>query len=610
MLLFLAVLGKLLLFDLLWCAESGNFSVFHHPAAYFSAIFVALFFTLPAAFGTRREIGLVLCAALDLLLTANLLYSRTYFTAIPSESYRLAGNLRDFLPAVADSLRVPDLLLPVFTLLTAAWVCSRPRERTPRRTRRRWIVALLIAGGLCYTATLPHGGFRGRYRHLLAGHRSHVCAVPEFTIFGTLLYDALHERIRFTPTLQQEVETFLASRSSAPAPIAETRGSLVVILLESFESWLLEREAAGIEITPRLNRFLREPGVIYAPHMLTQVKGGRSIDAQLLLNTGLLPLENGCYAATAPRALYPSLAAALREKYSDLRTCAFTPDNPSVWNQQAVARSFGFERLVARSDLRKHDAAKSGRIDDGELFERCLESLDSLIGGAAPSAQETRPLQRGRMPAPVPHLYIQCITYSGHVPFILPERLRTTEFPRSFPDKLRNYLTAAHYTDAAVGTFIDGLRRRPAFADALIVLTGDHEGLAADRETLAASEAGRKLVSRQRFTPLLILNAPVTLRREQVMGQIDIYPTLCDLLGLGDYFWQGLGHSILRDGTPPAAADPHLRITGDTSRLTATQAERLRQAWELSDRIIRSDYFARTGRNRSVEASVTSSAPR
>lgn len=567
-----------MIFDILWCSESGNFSVFYHPAAYLCKLFIALLFALPAALNAPRSVGLVLCAAFDTLLTANLLYFRTYFTAIPLESYLLAGNLRDFLPAVGSSLHLSDLLLPLTTFGAAVVLRLTPRRRVSSRTRRRMFTALLVAGLLPYLCMLYYGGFRKSYEHLLAGHRSHVCAVPEFTVLGTLCYDALRERVRFSPVLRQQVEAFLADRPTEPVPIFEPHGSVVVLLLESFESWLLEREAAGIEITPHLNGFLREEGTIYAPHVLTQVKGGRSIDAQLLLTAGLLPIDNGCYSTVCPESTYPSLVEALREKHPGLFACAFTPDNPTVWNQQVVARRLGFDRLIARPDLRPNGVATGKRMDDEELFERCLASLDTLAAS-------------GRR-----HLYVQCITYSGHAPFRLPDPIRPREFEELRPEKLRDYLTAARYTDAAVGEFIARLRRMPVFSDALIVITGDHEGLAAARPGLVASSAGSGLVAERQFTPLLVLNAPLTLRYEPVLGQVDIYPTLCDLLGVNDYFWPGLGHSILRRTMPPAAADPHLRIVGDTSRLTAAQAERLRAAWGLSDRIIRSDYFARTGR--------------
>ena len=52
---------------------------------------------------------------------------------------------------------------------------------------------------------------------------------------------------------------------------------------------------------------------------------------------------------------------------------------------------------------------------------------------------------------------------------------------------------------------------------------------------------GKDIISPERFTPLIVLNSPVHLRYEKVMGQVDLYPTLLDLLGADDYPWRGLG---------------------------------------------------------------------
>lgn len=65
----------------------------------------------------------------------------------------------------------------------------------------------------------------------------------------------------------------------------------------------------------------------------------------------------------------------------------------------------------------------------------------------------------------------------------------------------------------------------------MIVITGDHEGLASERPALASSAAGRGLVSEGRFTPLIVVNAPAAMRCTDTVGQIDIYPTLLDCWG-------------------------------------------------------------------------------
>lgn len=511
---------KFLLFDLLWCLDT-TFSSFSYPIAYLSKSILALLLTLPLVLRAPRWVEAVVALATDLFLVANLLYFRTYYTAIPLESYALAGNLRDFTASVTESLRWPDLLFPLSTAAALLAARRMPQPQLPRRGLVRYANALLLSSLLTAALLVGKGGFRRSYEAMLV-HRQ-LSATTTYSLFGTLLYEALRERVEFTPELAGEVERWLAAGRPAadaeeadalrtgaladaphaaqpgtglkphsaaqpgtdssigpdahsPAPAATRpsahpatqpktlpgdRRRVVVIFVESLESWVLERSVEGQELTPCLNRLLHEERTLYAPQVVTQVKGGRSIDAQLLVTAGLLPLENGCWSARCPHTAYPSLVKAIRQRHPGARALLFTPDKEIVWNQ-------------------------------------------------------------------------------------------------------------------------------------MIVITGDHEGLASERPALASSAAGRGLVSEGRFTPLIVVNAPAAMRCTDTVGQIDIYPTLLDLLGLDDYHWHGLGRSLLRADAPRAAVDPRLERVG--AAVDSTTEQHLRQAWSLSDRIIRSDYFRHTGR--------------
>lgn len=356
---------------------------------------------------------------------------------------------------------------------------------------------------------------------------------------------------------------------------------MVVIFVESLESWVLERSVEGQELTPCLNRLLHEERTLYAPQVVTQVKGGRSIDAQLLVTAGLLPLENGCWSARCPHTAYPSLVKAFRQRHPGARALLFTPDKEIVWNQMIVAREFGFDSLLSHKHFRNDRTTGTGsrrRLCDEAFFDQCLEKL------AEPQM----------LPDTAGACYLQFVTYSSHHPFVIPEELHRIRLRQEMPRRLRDYLTAVNYVDHALGEFIAALRRNPRLSDAMIVITGDHEGLASERPALASSAAGRGLVSEGRFTPLIVVNAPAAMRCTDTVGQIDIYPTLLDLLGLDDYHWHGLGRSLLRADAPRAAVDPRLERVG--AAVDSTTEQHLRQAWSLSDRIIRSDYFRHTRR--------------
>ena len=83
------------------------------------------------------------------------------------------------------------------------------------------------------------------------------------------------------------------------------------------------------------------------------------------------------------------------------------------------------------------------------------------------------------------------------------------------------------------------------------------------------------------------------LRYNKVMGQIDVYPTLLDMLKLTDYQWYGLGYSILNPAKPGVAIDPHGKMYGDTTGISDKMLRHLSDAWNVSDEIIRYNYFER-----------------
>lgn len=83
------------------------------------------------------------------------------------------------------------------------------------------------------------------------------------------------------------------------------------------------------------------------------------------------------------------------------------------------------------------------------------------------------------------------------------------------------------------------------------------------------------------------------MKYDKVMGQIDMYPTLLNLMKLDDYTWKGIGQSILDPDKPPFAIGSQMNIEGDTLNVSADEMEHIRQARNISDLMIRYNYLAR-----------------
>ena len=566
---------KFILFDVIWCLQT-TFTSFSMPELYVNTALATLVLLLPYIVTRRDWMQLTVLFVVDALLVCNLMYSRTYNSVIPLSSYGLAGNLSDFLPSVIDSMRWIDLLFP---LSTVGLLIHRLRRRHPMSKRRRVImpyaVLTLVVAGISAVQLAVKGGLTKAFDHLQSANY-YTCIVPMYTIFGHLYYDAIQTDRPFTPEMKRKIEHWMAEKP-AYRPLSDSisrRTNLVVVLCESLESWVLERQVEGIEITPNLNRILREPSTLYAPHVLTQVKGGRSIDCQLLLNAGMLPVNSGCYAMRYPDDTFLTLTKALHAREKS-RSYLLTVDKAVTWNQAIVARSFGIDTLLAKPCWRLDEKVGSRKkLGDVSFMKQAVEKM-----------------RQGEIWKSGEHVYLQFVTYSGHNPFVLPDALKRIKLRGNYPVKMRDYITMANYTDHALGILLTYLKTRPDYKNTMIVITGDHEGLAADREDIRRSAIGRKMVSSHLHTPFIVVNSPVGVRYDAVMGQVDMYPTILNLLHLDDYAWKGIGQSILDPSKAPAAVGSDMQVEVSGQGVSPQEIKRLKQAHTVSDLMIRYDWL-------------------
>lgn len=563
-------------FDVIWCMDT-TFASFSFFETYATKIIATLALAGVYALTRCRWAQIVVMALLDVLLVANLMYFRTYYSAIPASSYLEAGNLADFKASVTDSLRWADIVLPLITIATAVMAFRyKTTKRQPLTAVLKWWAAPLAGFALLLTGVnLCKGGFHKSLRSVRQS--AYLCSAdaPIFSVFGCIWYDITDAAEPITPEKQAEIERWLASQPKhQPADsVTEKRSNLLIVFAESLESWVLEKKVNDKEITPCLNRLLKEKSTLYAPNVLTQVKGGRSIDAQLMICSGLLPLMSGTYSSLYYDNTFYTIQKAMRGlKHS--RSYLLTIDKVSTWNQGAVARSFGTDTIISYHDFKMTEAfGTHKRIGDASFFQQCREKIE-----------------RGEVWKPGESVYMQFVTYSGHAPFKLPDHLRTITFPASIPEKAADYMTTAHYTDKAIGDFVAYLKTLPQYKETIVVIVGDHEGLASYRQELVGNPACRGLVSDKQLTPFIVLNSPVGMRYDKFMGQIDIYPTLLNLMQLDAYRWHGLGQSILDPRKQGVAVGSVMNVEGTGSD---KEVERLKEAHTVSDYMLRYDWLKR-----------------
>ncbi|MDD3470038.1 MAG: sulfatase-like hydrolase/transferase [Thermoguttaceae bacterium] len=528
-------------------------------------------------------------------------YYRQFGTALPLQSLFLTGNYSIALPSVPELMEPMDIVILIPLGCTCVtWALCRKIGQIPGRIRAKFAVVLLILLSVFPLQYL----LRGKCENLTAFNckfgipdRQHVLPVSNAVLLnktGLFRWFTLEIWNWISPpeiskSAIQQVDRFFEEQASSRAAAFTNAGSttehdvqadashanvssisefsttetpsarprnLILIIVESFASRALKHQLDGVEITPCLNRCLDEPTTLYLPYILPQTRDGNTSDAQLILNTGLLPISSGPSIYYYGNQYY-SLAKYLAPKGYSIKH--FTCDYKCFWNQTLTLPAFGYTSLQDRRDLQMGDE----NLDE-QMFRHVLPILS-------------------RTPQP---FLAQMVTLSMHSPWT--KELIAVNFPRSACETPEEYyyFNAVAYTDHCLGDFLDSLRTAGLYENTTIVITGDHQPPA-----LQLYEADRPVPLDECYLPLIILNCPLpidTAAAERVYGQIDIFPTLLRLMDTQNVPFTGLGQSIF-ENRDDCAAYKTGEIVGKNHDPVMIQKKQ--SLWEISNTIIRSDYF-------------------
>ena len=484
-------------------------------------------------------------------------YCRAYDDLMPWQSLTLTQNVNSTLAATTLSLlRWQDLLILVPYLLLVALCLLGRRTREDGERIRPFLLSLAGCLLLSLAGYLVKGeNYEKRFLHNFSnrGYFAQNGMIP----YGAFsLYQALFNSHTVTDEERAMVDRFLAedcpNYTDNPYS-ADGRRNLVLIIVESLHTWPIGMQVDGREVTPVMNSLVAGDSVIYAPHVLFQTSHGHSSDAHFIYNTGLLPLRDGVVAVHHGDGPYPTLAAALPGY--DCREIICTPG--VNWNQNVTARTYGFDTLYTREHLAAA-LKRQGNIDDAALMD--------YAGGLLPSLHQP--------------FFLEMVTMTMHAPYTdgkLPPSWITAS--DTLNAEARGYLNCVHLTDSCIGVFINDLQRHGLAGNTVLAIVSDHTQLYRNR-VMGISDYDA--VPDDWGIPLIIAGCDTTLRYDAVIGQVDVYPTLLDVMGANAYPWKGLGHSILRYPVAGAIQPRNMSVIGDSTALTPQQ----RKAWDISRLLI------------------------
>jgi phosphoglycerol transferase MdoB-like AlkP superfamily enzyme len=346
--------------------------------------------------------------------------------------------------------------------------------------------------------------------------------------------------------------------------------NLIYIQVESLENFVIGQKINGKEITPNLNK-LTQKG-LYFPNIFEQVNEGTSSDADLMVNTSMLPLRKGSTFFRYPNTNYNSLPNILEgEGYS---TTAIHPDKGSFWNYANGLIGIGFDKFTDYYSFNTEETIGLG-ISDKSYFEQ-----------VAPMIKEKKQ-----------PFYVETVTLTSHGPFDLPEKYRELDLdPELGKSELGGYFESVHYTDKQIGHFLDLLDKEGLLENTMVVIMGDHTGVHKYYNSSIDQLSNKQdwyLNTGNPVVPLIMYNPSF---KEEAKtfdlygGQIDVMPTMLYLLGVDKdkYENSALGRNLLNTEKSFAV------ITNGTLKgednLTDKEKEVYKKALDISDKMIRANY--------------------
>lgn len=507
----------------------------------------------------RPAVLLALSFSFSALAVTDVLYMRYYADMFSFINISLASQVMEIRSSVAELLSPADLLWFLDTpLLAASLLCGRRLSEKPLfkpLTFRRLLFSLLIfctgAGALLshlaiYNKKIP-GVLTAMWNRPAVSNNIGVMSYHAVDARNTA-FDALGKG-RVSEEEVGEISDWFSRRNALPdsSPLygAASGKNIIVIQVESLQGFIIGLKHGGAEVTPHLNRLLKES--VYFSCVYSQTGSGNSSDAEFLSNTGMFPAAAGVAFTRFAANNFASLPRLLaREGYSAL---ALHGDRPGFWNRHKMYPALGFRRFVSRFDFEEDEIIGMG-ISDKSFFRQTLEILVS----------ERQPF------------YAFLVTLTSHHPFNYAPMLEQTKFETGeFSGQfMGNYLTAMRYADEQLGSFIEGLRRKGLLDKSVLIIYGDHAAVPPSSRPQLEKLAGRDLSPGWAWRSMnkvpLIIRLPSEKRISYTDGKpaglVDLPSTVASLLGLN--YGAGFGTALFSGKrNEPVIFSKGSYVTGD-----------------------------------------------
>ncbi|WP_215492135.1 sulfatase-like hydrolase/transferase [Fenollaria sporofastidiosus] len=308
--------------------------------------------------------------------------------------------------------------------------------------------------------------------------------------------------------------------------------NIIIIQCESLQNTFVGREYNGQEITPFMNKLIKEKGSIYFDNYFELLGMGNTSDAEFVSTNGIFPSLNGqSYKLFEDNEHYGLLKSSKDYGYTSM---AFHGNVGKFYDREHFYKKMGIEKIYLGEDFKQDEIINMG-LSDKSFFKQSIEKYKEL----APKNEK---------------FFSLMVTLTTHTPFILPDELSHIK-PKAGDedDFVYKYAKCARYTDEAIEDFFKDLDEIGLLKDCVIAIYGDHHAMSVknpDQLNSITKWLGREIDYDEMMNIPLLIRVPgldKNVQRHNIGSQLDLYATLLNLLGWDRTKYPNMGIDLLGD---------------------------------------------------------------
>ena len=498
-----------------------------------------LFLAVAFLFKGKRKYTalLIIYTLMTVLLYSNAVYYRFFSDFITLPTIFQTQNFGDLGGSVLSLLNPTDFIYFLDVALLAYIRFSKKVEKETTRTSYKQVLPTLAVALVVLFVNYELA--EADRPQLLSRGFDRTYIVKYLGMYNYAIYDSVEtieassQRALADSSDVAEVLNFTRSNEAEPNPayfgVAEGK-NVVYIHLESMQTFLMNYQLDGQEVTPFLNSLIQDDNTLYFDNVFHQTAQGKTSDAEFMLENSLYGLPQGSAFITKGQNTYQSAPAILKEK--GYTSAVFHGNNGSFWNRNTIYKAFGYDYFFDASFYQtdnKKDMAEYGLLDK-PFFQQSERMLEAL-------------------PEP---FYTKFITVANHFPYKMDQDLTTIGKATTGDASVDNYFQTARYADEAIADFFAYLKETGVYENTIFVLYGDHYGISDNHNDAMAQILGKEITpvenaKLQRVPFMIHMPGLEGGHKETYGGQVDILPTVLHLLGVETQNYVQFGTDLLSE---------------------------------------------------------------